>query len=1147
MKSIFFSLFFIGPALLAAQTPDSTAIKQVDSLVQVARAFAGQGSFDKAFEVSAVAEATALEKLGRESASYGNTCHLNGWLFQTTGNLAGAEKWYLEAVDIRGKVLGKENSDYAVSLKNLGYTYYFLGNYEKMEPLFLEIREIREKISGKESIDYSNSLDNLGLLYNTTGRSEEALTMYHQSQKIKEKTIGKDNPDYAGCLINLGLLYQNLGQREKAELLYLEAKEIFEVKLNDRNHRYYVNCIANLCNFYAEKANTYEKAEFYGLESVKLAINAYGKDDPGYAKKLATLENVYHQMGQYEKAEPLLLEALSIYQKKLGKENLDVALGKGNLALLYMFSGKYEKVELLYLEALAIIEKVLGKKHTYYYSILQNLAVYYQNISDTQKSEQFYLEVKSLLEENNNIENNQYAGCLINLGNLYTSIGKYTEAERLYLEARDIFEIKLKDRNHPFYSNCLQGIGICKQMLHEEKAEAFYLEVINIETNTLGEEHPYVVSTLETLGRYYLDAGQYEKAETYLLKSKTIAEKKLGKAHPNYTISLKNLGNLYERQGRFLESESLFSEQSTLEQSRLLNSSFFLSEHQLEAYTDDYQGNANNLGMCLFTRPLVAGKIKAGIMPSIAFDQSLFCKGFLLNSAVRLRNLAEGAPATKEINYRLKGYQRRLAAEYAKPIAERSDVAFLEEKAAEVEKELARSVAGYAEATRQVKWQDVQASLKAGEAAIEFVHYKVNFPKKTDSIMYGALLLLPLPVVDLSKEGGAEQPQFIPLFEAKQLEALLKPADKRKVDWVNQLYTETGNNQNGLYELLWKPLEPALAGMQTIYFSPSGQLHRLNLGAIVLPPALRGPSGTTTLGNRYRLIEVGSTRQLVTGSGQQATDSGNQAMLFGGIQYELDTTAMDQARPDLENSPVASRSRGLDFASTDSTLRGGSWKYLPWTKVEVTALDGILTKAGIKATMRKDYEASEEAFKSLGVNQPSPRILHLATHGFFFPDPKTADGKRLTVDGSEPVFKMSDHPMIRSGLLLAGGNYAWEKGKSFKPGAEDGILTAYEISQMNLSNTELVVLSACETGLGDIQGNEGVYGLQRAFKTAGAKYLIMSLWQVPDFQTQQLMSAFYRHWLQDKMSIPDAFRAAQQAMQLKFKDPFFWAGFVLVE
>jgi CHAT domain-containing protein len=145
------------------------------------------------------------------------------------------------------------------------------------------------------------------------------------------------------------------------------------------------------------------------------------------------------------------------------------------------------------------------------------------------------------------------------------------------------------------------------------------------------------------------------------------------------------------------------------------------------------------------------------------------------------------------------------------------------------------------------------------------------------------------------------------------------------------------------------------------------------------------------------------------------------------------------------------------------------------------------------------------------------------------------------------AFKSSEHPMIRSGLVLAGGNYAWETGEPLQPGEEDGILTALEISQMDLSDTELVVLSACETALGDIRSYEGVYGLQRAFKIAGAKYLIMSLWQVPDFQTQELMTNFYASWLEEGMSIPDAFRAARKALRDAYPDTINWAGFILVK
>jgi len=440
---------------------------------------------------------------------------------------------------------------------------------------------------------------------------------------------------------------------------------------------------------------------------------------------------------------------------------------------------------------------------------------------------------------------------------------------------------------------------------------------------------------------------------------------------------------------------------------------------------------------------------------------------------------------------------------------------------------LARGLFGFAESKKQVDWLDVKAQLKPSHAAIEFIHFKVLSDAKSDSVIYGALIIKP----------GTNHPQFIPLFEEKSLDSLLHTKSERKADYVNGLYTLVDRGavavetpKKSLYEILWEPLEKELAGIRTIYFSPSGLLHRINLDAIPI-------SETETLADRYQLIELNSTRQLVIPD--QIKMINNDAVLFGGIQFEQDTM-MSISEPLL-----ASRSRGeLSFDHIDSTLRGGNWNYLPGTEREVIAIEKIMQATTVHTQLKKGHEATEESFKNIGTNNSaSPRILHIATHGYFFNDPKLNSG---SLSNSETVFKISDHPMLRSGLILAGGNVAWQ-GKQTLEGREDGILTAYEISQMNLSNTELVVLSACETGLGDIQGNEGVYGLQRAFKIAGAKYLIMSLWQVPDKQTSLLMTTFYKKWLEDKMTIPDAFHAAQKQLRDGGLEPYYWAGFVLVE
>ena len=490
-------------------------------------------------------------------------------------------------------------------------------------------------------------------------------------------------------------------------------------------------------------------------------------------------------------------------------------------------------------------------------------------------------------------------------------------------------------------------------------------------------------------------------------------------------------------------------------------------------------------------------------------------------------------------------------------------MAELEEKANDAEKELARTVAGYADASRQVKWKDVQTGLKQAEAAIEFIHFKVNFPQKTDSTMYAALLL----------ESGDAQAKFIPLFEEKQLHDLLNVTENISIK-ANALYSMRGavplseKNQlsKNLFDLIWKPLEKYLKNVNTIYFSPSGELSKLNHLAI---PIGKGK----ILSDKYNIVQVGSTRQLVV---PQKVEINNQmAILYGGIQYEKDSSVILNVNSEICNSLIASRGE-LGFSKTDSTLRGGNWNYLVGTEHEVNDIVKIMQTSECNVDLKKGYDATEESFKNIGANNSaSPRILHIATHGYFFPDPDRANSAKSGVahdnatsdlssrrhEGTakaatirskvefeikEPVFKISEHPMLRSGLIMAGGNAAWQ-GIQTLEGREDGILTAYEISQMNLSNTELVVLSACETGLGDIQGNEGVYGLQRAFKIAGAKYLIMSLWQVPDKQTSLLMTTFYKKWLEEKMTIPNAFHAAQKEMREAGLDPYQWAGFVLIE
>lgn len=555
-----------------------------------------------------------------------------------------------------------------------------------------------------------------------------------------------------------------------------------------------------------------------------------------------------------------------------------------------------------------------------------------------------------------------------------------------------------------------------------------------------------------------------------------------------------------------------------IEMNLILKASRYFSEHEMLAYSNKYlegRDRSYSLPKAIATSPEFVAN---------TYHNALFHKAFLLHSTTHIRQrIARDSALTEQYNL-YKSCHRRLAKEYEKPIAGRQGVEELEEKANALEKELARSVAGFGEAQRQVTWQEVQARLKPDEAAVEFVHFRYYTPDPTDSVLYAALVLRP----------GWEQPRWVYLCEERQLQGLLPgDYDQQPQEAVNRLYTHR------LYELVWQPLDSLLAGVSKVYYSPSGLLHRINLPAIPASDSIR-------LMDAYQMEYVGSTRGLVTGkaAGDVAMNS---AVIYGGLKYSLDTTEIPLAYAGSGRGAGAFFSSGTSLVPRDSVLRSWYWKDLPQSEVERARLERLFKANGMFTMTLRGYEGTEESFKDIGERYPSPRVLHLATHGYFFPDPKV-DKSRLgeVLTGGQSNYRFADNPLLRSGLILAGGNRAWTAGEAL-PGREDGILSAYEISRMNLASTELVVLSACQTGLGDIKGSEGVFGLQRAFKMAGARYIVMTLWSIPDSpETVDFMDTFYTHLLSG-MPVRDAFYRTQKEMRERNPDPFFWAGFVLVE
>ncbi|MGK0365665.1 MAG: CHAT domain-containing protein [Saprospiraceae bacterium] len=899
----------------------------------------------------------------------------------------------------------------------------------------------------------------------------------------------------------------------KAEEWYLKSKKIHE---KDKAQTGYLEAVSSLGSLYG-KMGQYENSEQFLIEATTLHEEVFEKKHPDYLANLTTLGILYESIGQFEKAELFFIEAKNGIATTLGKEGREYAESLKSLGIFYGKTGKYAEAESLLLESGGLIEKITGKEHPYYAENLFIQGNLYEQVGNFSSAEQCFLDAKGIVGKIMGTENVYYGYCLLNLGVVYSQIGDFEKAELSYLGAIEVIE-KTVGKKHNNYASALENMGVMYQTFgNHQKALPLLLESRKIREEVLGKEHPEYATSLLGLGDNYILSNDEKQAEILFLEAKTILENKFGKRHYQYGKVLTRLGNINTLFGNFEKAESFYFEANEIQKSLLIKGGYYLSEGELSEYIKSFI-YAQNINLSFAQ--------KYSKLLSTSYDNALFYKGFLLNAVKKISQLAENDESSKENLMKLKSYQRQLAVEYVKPIQVRKQIKELEEKAKKVKKELSRSVAHFGETIRQVKWEEVQSNLKPGEIAIEFLHYQFYNPKPTDSTMYVALLLQP----------GDEKPRLIPLFEEKALEELLKNRTTRRMDYVNNLYV---NNAELLYNTIWKPLEKELSDVKTIYYAVSGLLHLVNIGAMS-----NSENEESILANVYQLRRLNSTRELVVAP--ERNTERLTASLFGGIRYESEGMPTINTKSDSNEN---SSTRGeLVFSQVDSTLRGNrEWQYLESTAEEITQVAPILDTIKLLVTSQSGNTATEESFKALSKTseKASPNIIHIATHGYFFPNPSSNNSN--SSDNKESVFKIADHPMIRSGLLFAGSNYAWKNGKPIAPGMEDGILTAYEISQMDLSDTELVVLSACETGLGDIQGNEGVYGLQRAFKIAGAKNILMSLWQVPDYQTKELMILFYKNWLEEKMEIHEALKVAQDGMREQGYEPFHWAGFVLLE
>ena len=438
----------------------------------------------------------------------------------------------------------------------------------------------------------------------------------------------------------------------------------------------------------------------------------------------------------------------------------------------------------------------------------------------------------------------------------------------------------------------------------------------------------------------------------------------------------------------------------------------------------------------------------------------------------------------------------------------------------------------------QKMWTEVKKALKEDEVAIEFMRipYWKNIEEwiddKKQTTDYCALLL----------RNNSKHPEIIPLCSEDYLQSLLTRKVFKDAIHYNNIYSNNKKRDcrgDELYNALWAPIEKHLQGVSTIYYSTDGVLHSLALHAM-------HDSAKVCLSDRYAMNLLSSTGDIQEFKSRKSRKPAS-AVVYGGAQFSVENG--DELVAATEKYNIRQQGDGL-FAELQRSDNEGSWPYLPGTLAEAEYVKKKMDSIKVPARLLTGVEANEESFKAMDRN--APQLLHVATHGFYI---STQESDQISnfmdflasahnLDSVADAQSRSD-AMLRSGLIFAGGNRAWSNREAID-GVEDGILTSSEISSLNLSSTKLLVLAACQSGLGEANDHEGVFGLQRAFKLAGVETIIMTLWRVPDDTTAKLIQLFYDNWTAG-MEKHAAFKKAQQQIRAENPNPYYWGAFVILD
>lgn len=842
-----------------------------------------------------------------------------------------------------------------------------------------------------------------------------------------------------------------------------------------------------------------------------------GARHPDVAQSIERLGIIAYYQGDYANAEKLVAEALDIREATLGPDHLDVAESLSDLASMSLVRGDYVRPEALFLRALAIYEKAPASSSA---------------------------DVQVLS-----------ADVFNNLGLLYSRRGNNERAESNYLRALDIKQ-RIRGADHPEVADVAANLGgVYYSSKQFDKAIQSLQRALSIQEKVLPPTHPSLATSSFNLAAVYFDQGDYDNAERLFQRALSIDEQQLDPRHPRLAVRLMGLAEVLRLKGDYARADPLYERVFTIREQALgaghpLVADALIGRSLLRYATTDYAGavellsrgaqlREQTLALVLtagsedakrqYLRSIadetdIAVSLHLGSVPTsmpaatLAFTNVLERKGRSMDAMAShmatLRNRLN--EADRDVLNQLSQAQSRLATSILRGVSndeQRTAVVALRSEIQRLEETVSARSAEFRVVSKSASLTDIERSLPANAALIEFVSYRpFQVTKKRAeafaSPRYAAYVLRRDGIVASFDLGDAAQIDR----QVQQLRAALSTPTDGAVRQVAR----------SLHERVLQPLEATLNDVEHLVISPDGALNLIPFAALV---DARGEY----LVERRTISYVTSGRDLPRlVSEREGVRAASAPVVIANPQFQGLSASNASA-------PTPAATRGIDATVLEQALK---FDALPATAEEATALAKVLPDARVYTGVT----ATEALLKSV----KAPSILHIATHGFFLRPAATAPGPSDTrglVANAPPAGSVGEREdaLVLSGLALAGANQRWS-GSS-----EDGILTALEAASLDLWGTRMVVLSACETGVGDARNGEGVYGLRRALVLAGSESQVMSLWQVADEATRDLMISYYQR-LRTRESRVAALRQVQLAMLKGGRNrdhPYYWASFIL--